>query len=86
MERVEEREFVVTDRVAAVTAALLDNAEGLTIVDAMRLTGLGWSGAYRLLNRLCRVLPLYTERGRDWRGRYREVRFFHMHATAKRRG
>lgn len=76
-----EREYVVTDRVAVVMAALLAQPAGLTVREVMALTGLTVRGAYYLMERLCRTQVVVFEPGSDaLTGRRSMGRWRHLHA------
>ena len=51
---------------AALIAWHLAHGEGMTTGEVASLTGLTQSGAWRLMDRLSRVLPIYRDDGGMW--------------------
>jgi hypothetical protein len=51
---------------AALVAWHLAHGEGMSTAEIARLTGLTWGGAWHLMNRLSRVLPIYRDDSGVW--------------------
>ncbi len=66
VQRVVTREMAAQERAALVTMALVAN--GKLSVDAIqRISGLSYSGAYYMMTKLSRVLPIvYDYEAREW--------------------
>jgi len=61
----EESEYTVTERVGKVVWWLA-KGEGMTVANVCDLTGLGQSGAWRMLAALSRVIPIYDDEQGVW--------------------
>ena len=61
-----DSEYLPTERVAIVTAALAVGKQ-LTTAEVAQLVGLSRCGAWELLSKLSRVLPIMQTRGDDGR-------------------
>ncbi len=59
------RDFATTERVALVAWSLVLGT-ALTTREIADLTGLTWGGAYRMLYRISRALPLYQDDDGRW--------------------
>lgn len=59
------RDLMTTERIALVSWALL-LGKAYTTREVAELTGLTWGGAYRMLCRMSRVLPLYQHDDGRW--------------------
>jgi len=63
---IEGQELVAQERSARVTAALIERKK-LSWDDLARLTGLTYSGAYYLMSKIARVVPVtYDREARLW--------------------
>ena len=51
---------------AALIAWHLAHGEGMTTAEVASITGLSWTGAWFLMNRLSRVLPIYRNESGVW--------------------
>jgi len=51
---------------AALIAWHLAHGEGMTTNEVAEITGLTWGGAWRLMDRLSRVLPIYRDEDGMW--------------------
>ena len=54
----------VTERVAEITWRL-SQGERLTVIQVAREYGMTWDGAYKLLTRMSRKVPIYSDKG-EW--------------------
>ena len=61
-----DRETVTTERIARVTWALSEG-QALTTRQAAALAGISTRGAWSMLDKLCRVLPIYQDEDNVWR-------------------
>jgi len=61
-----DRETVATERIARVVWPLA-HGQPLTTRQAAALAGITPRGAWRMLTKLCRVLPIYQDDGGVWR-------------------
>lgn len=59
------RDFATTERIGLVTWSLMLGT-AFTTAQVADLTGLTWGGAYRMLYRLSRVLPIYRDDDGRW--------------------
>ena len=55
-------DYTTTERVGLVVWWLA-HGDGMSVADAVKLTGLSRQGAWDMLCRLSRVLPIYSHRG-----------------------
>jgi hypothetical protein len=51
---------------AALVAWHLAHGEVMTTAEVASVTGLSWAGAWHLMNRLSRVLPIYRDESGVW--------------------
>ena len=57
-----QEDYIPTERIALVVFWLVQGSQ-LTTGDIARLAGISQQGAWSMMQKICRVLPLYQENG-----------------------
>jgi hypothetical protein len=60
-----EQEYTAQEK-AALVSWHLAHGEGMSTAEVATITGLTWGGAWHLMNRLSRVLPIYRDESGVW--------------------